>query len=112
MKKSINHELTNAKIQVQSKAFIEYLNDMDVIYKNTEKYNPNKKRKTLVLFGIMLSNKRLLKLNPIVPELLIIGRKINIYLSFIVQSYFAIPKYIGLISTHYFIMKIPNKQEL
>ena len=31
---------------------------MDVIYKNTEKYNPNKKRKMLVVFGIMLSNKK------------------------------------------------------
>ena len=57
----------------------------------------------------MLSNK---KLNPIVTELFIRGRKLNISLVFITQSYFAVPKNIRLNSTHYFIMKIPNKQEL
>ena len=57
----------------------------------------------------MLSNKTF---NPIVTELLIRGRKLNISLVFITQSYFAVPKNIGLNSTHYFIMKIPNKQEL
>ena len=30
-----------------SKAFIEYLNDMDDIYKNIEEYNPNKKQKNI-----------------------------------------------------------------
>ena len=50
--------------------------------------------------------------NPIVTELFIRGRKLNISLVFIVQSYFAIPKNIRLSSTHYFIIKIPNKQEL
>ena len=57
----------------------------------------------------MLSNKTF---NPIVTELLISGRKLNISLVFITQSYFAVSKNIGLNSTHYFIMKIPNKQEL
>ena len=57
----------------------------------------------------MLSNK---KLNPIVTELFIRGRKLNISLIFITQSYFAVQKDIRLNSTHYFIMKIPNKQEL
>ena len=52
------------------------------------------------------------KLNPIVTELFIKGRKLNISLVFITQSYFAVPKNIRLNSTHYFIMKIPNKQEL
>ena len=55
----------------------------------------------------MLSNK---KLNPIVIELLIRGRKLNISFVFIPQPYFAVPKNIRLNSTHYFIMKIPNKQ--
>ena len=54
----------------------------------------------------MLSNK---KLNPIVTELFIRGRKVNIPLAFITQSFFAIPKDIRLNSTHCFIMKIPNK---
>ena len=57
----------------------------------------------------MLSNK---KLNPIVTELFIRGRKLNISLVFITQSYCAVPKNIRLHSAHYFIMKISNKQEL
>ena len=56
----------------------------------------------------MLSNK---KLNPVVTELFIRGRKLNISLVFITQSYFAVPKNIRQNSTHYFIMKIPNKRE-
>ena len=56
----------------------------------------------------MLSNK---KLNPIVTELFIRGRKSNIFLVFITQSHFAVLKKIRLNSPHYVIMKIPNKQE-
>ena len=96
-----------------SKAFIEYSNYMDDIYKNIEEYNPNKKRKILIVFddmiADMLSNK---KLNPIVTELFIRGRKRNISLVFTTQSYFAVPENIRLNSMHYFIMKIPNKQKL
>ena len=57
----------------------------------------------------MLSNKNL---NPIVTELFITGRKINISLDFITQSHFAVPKNIKLNPTHYFAMKIPNKGDL
>ena len=57
----------------------------------------------------MLGNK---KLNPIVTELFIRGKKLNISLVFITQSYFPVPKNIRLNSTHYFIIKIPNKHEL
>ena len=57
----------------------------------------------------MLSNK---KLNPIVPELFIREKKLNISLAFITQSYFALPVNIRLNSTYYFVMKIPNKREL
>ena len=46
---------------------------------------------------------------PIVTELLICGRKLNISLAFITQSYFTVPRYISLNSTHYFVMKIQNK---
>ena len=45
-----------------SKAFIEYSNDMDVIHKNIEKNNPNKKRKTLIVFDLsaeIISHKKL-----------------------------------------------------
>ena len=51
----------------------------------------------------MLSNK---ESNPIVTEIFIRGRKLSISLLFITQSYFAVPKYIRLNSTQYFI--IPN----
>ena len=86
---------------------------MDDIYKNIEECKPNKKCKILIVFDDMIanmpSNK---KLNPIVTELFIRGGKLNISLVFITQSYFAVPKNIRQNSTHYFIMKIPNKQEL
>ena len=57
----------------------------------------------------MLNDK---KVNPIVTELFIKGRKLKISLVFITQSYFVSPKNIRLNSLHYFIMKIPNKGEL
>ena len=83
------------------------------ICKDIEEYNPNKKRKILIVFddmiADMLSNK---KLNPIVTELFIRGRKLNISLVFFTQSYFAVLKGIRLNSTHYFIIIISNKREL
>ena len=58
-----------------SKAFTEYSNDMDDIYKSIEEYNLIKKRKILIVFddviADMLGNT---KLNPIVTELFIGGR--------------------------------------
>ena len=58
------------------------------------------------MIGDMLSNE---KLNLMVTELFIRGRKLNISLAFITQSCFALTKNIRLNSTNYFIMKIPNK---
>ena len=57
----------------------------------------------------MINNK---KSNPIVIELFIRGRKLNISIAFITQSSFQVPKDVRLNSTHFFIMKIPNKREL
>ena len=57
----------------------------------------------------MLSNK---KLNLTETELFIRVRKLNTSLVLITQSYFAVSKNIRLNSTHYLILKIPNKQEL
>ena len=75
------------------------------------KYNPNKKHKLLIAFDDMitdmLSNK---KRNPIVTESFFRGRKLNISLSFISQSYFAVPENSRLNSTHYFILKIPSNE--
>ena len=96
-----------------SKAFTEYSNNMDDIYKNIEEYNQNKKPKILTVFddmvADMLNNK---KLNPIATELFIRGKKLNISVVFITQSYFAVPKNVRLNSMHYFMMKTPNKVEL
>ena len=52
------------------------------------------------------------KLSPIVTELFLRGRKLNISLDFISQSYFKVPKTIRLNTTYYFIMKKSNKAEL
>ena len=83
------------------------------IYDDIEEYNPNKKGKILTVFNDMiadmLSNK---KFNLIVTELLIRGAKLNTSLVLITQSYFVVPKNTRLNSTHYFIMKIPNNQQL
>ena len=70
------------------KAFMKYSNDMQDVYKNIEDYNP------------------------IVTELFIRGKKLNISIVFITQSYFKVSKDVRLNSTHFFIMKIPNKREL
>ena len=57
----------------------------------------------------MINNK---KLDSIVTELFIRGRKLNISIVFITQSYFKVPKDVRLNYAHFFIMKIPNKREL
>ena len=57
----------------------------------------------------MINNK---KLNPVVTEFFISGRKLNISNVFITQSYFKVPKDNRLNSTYFFIMKIPNRREL
>ena len=96
-----------------SKAFIEYSNDMHNFYKNIDDYNPDKENKVLIVFddmiADMINNK---KLNSIVTELFIRDRKLDIPLVFISQSYFKFPKDVRLNTTHFFIMKIPNKREL
>ena len=81
---------------------------MQDVYKNIEDYNPIKKRKVLIIFDDMIADMiNNNKLNPIVTELFIRGRKLNI-----TQSYFKVLKDVRLNSTHFFIMKIPNKREL
>ena len=85
------------------RAFIEYSNDMQDVYENIEEYNLGKKRKVLIVFddviADMINNK---KLNLVVTELLIRGRKLNISIVFITQSYFKVPKDVRLNSTHFF----------
>ena len=57
--------------------------------KNIKNYNPNKKRKVLIVFddmiADMINNK---KLNSVVTKLFIRSRKLNISIVFITQSCF------------------------
>ena len=66
------------------KAFIEYSNDMHDVYKNRDDYNPDKENNILIVFDNMIvdmvHNK---KLNSVVTELFIRGRKLNISRVFI-----------------------------
>ena len=65
------------------------------IYENIEECNPNKKQKILIVFDNVIAdilvNK---KLNLVVTELFITGRKLKlkISLNFITEFYFAAPK--------------------
>ena len=89
------------------------MNDIHDVYKNINLYNRYKENKILIVFddiiADMIHNK---KLNSIVTELFIRGRKLNIFLVFITQSYFKVPKDVRLNTTHFFIAKIPNRREL
>ena len=106
-------ESTGLKRFGDPKAFIEYSNDMQDVYKDINEYNEDKEHKLLKVFddmiADMINNK---KLNSIVTDLFIRGRILNISLVFITQSYFKVPKDVRLNSTHFFVMKIPNKREL
>ena len=86
---------------------------MQDVYKNIDKYIINKKRKIIIVFDDMIvdmiENK---KLSSIVTKLFIRGRKLNISIVFITQSYFKVPKVVRLNNSHFFIIKIPNKREL
>ena len=86
---------------------------MPDVYKNIDEYNIDKEHKILIIFdnmiADMINNKNL---NSIVTELFLRDRKLNICLVFITQLYFKVPKDVRLNSTHFFIMKIPNKREI
>ena len=69
-------ESTGLKHANDPKAFIEYSNDMQDVYKDINEYNIDKERKILIVFydmiADMINNK---KLNSIVTELFVRGRK-------------------------------------
>ena len=92
---------------------VEYSNDMQDVYKNIDEYNIDKEHEILIVFddmiADMINNK---KLNSIVTEVFIRGRKLNISLVFITQSYFKVAKDVRLNTTLFFITKIPNKRKL
>ena len=99
-------KMTSLKHLNDSKAFIEYLNNTNDIYKNIAEYNSNKKLKILIVVDDMIANKFSNKrLNSLVTELFIRDRKLNISLDFITKSYSSVTKKIRLNYTHYVIMK-------
>ena len=86
---------------------------MDGVYENIYNYNPNKRKKILIVFDDMIADIVMSKtFQAIIKELFIRCRKLNISLVFITQPYFSVPKYVRLNSTHYLIMKINNRKGL
>ena len=86
---------------------------MHDVYKNIDAYNLDTEQKILIVFDDMIADMiRNKKLNSIVTELFIRGRKLNISLVFITQSYFKVPKDVRLNTSHFFIAKIPSKREI
>ena len=81
------------------------------VYKNINYYNPDKENKILIVFddviADMINNE---KLNSIVIELFIRGRKLNISLVFLTQSYFKVQKYVRL-NTTLFCYRQNSKQK-
>ena len=66
----IKHESVGSKHCNDPKAFIGHSNDMDDICENIKEYNPNKKRKIMILFDMIVEMLSNMKLRPIVTELL------------------------------------------
>ena len=66
---------------------------MNDSYESIEEYNPNEKRKMLIIFYDLIANiLKNKKPNPTVIELFIRGRKLSNSLVYITQTYFAVPK--------------------
>ena len=93
------------------KSIYYYSQTVDDIYEYLEDYNPMKKRKVLVVTQDMIEDMEAYKtLRPIVLELFLRERKLNISLAFISTFYFKVPKTIRLNATYYFILNIPTKR--
>ena len=83
---------------------------MHNVYKNIDEYNPDIENKTLIVFRDMIADMIInRKLDSIVTELFIRGRKLNISLVFITQSYFKVPKDVRLNTTHFLSQKFQTK---
>ena len=57
----------------------------------------------------MIADMEANKLKPLVPQLFMRGRKLNISLAFISQSYFAVPKNVRLNVTHFIMKRIQKR---
>ena len=115
MNQNINkkREDIETKHLIDASAFIEYPNNMNDFYSNTDNFDLNRKRSISIVFDGMIAdimtNK---KFQTIIKELFIRCRKLNISLVLITEFYFSVPKEFRLNSTHYLIIKIHHKREL
>ena len=72
-------------------AFIEYLSTMDDIYNNIDDYNPNRKRKILIMFDDMIADIMSSKtFQAIIKELFIRCRKL-IYINISCNKFYTLP---------------------
>ena len=105
------HEKVGIDHYNDPRAYTEYSNDMRDVYKNINYYNPDKENKLLIVFNDMIAdmifNK---KLDSVVTELFSRGRKLNISLVLITQSYLKVPKDVRLNTTHFFIAKVLDER--
>ena len=70
---------------------------MDNVHENIDEYNPNRKRKTLIVFDDIIADIVTNKtFQTIIEELFIRCRKLNISLVLITKSYFSVPKDVRL----------------
>ena len=96
-----------------SRAYIEYSNDMRDVYENINYYNPDKENKILIVFGDMIAdmihNKNL---DSKVTELFIRGGKLNISHVFIAQSSFKVPEDLRLNTTYFLLTKFQIEENL
>ena len=97
-------EQAGLKNLTDPKAFIEHSNDMSDALDNIKNYNKNRDKNVLIVFDDMISDIEYNKdFKKIIKELFYRGRKINISLVFITQSYFRVLKDIRLNITHYIL---------
>ena len=86
---------------------------MNNVYDDISKYDKKRDKRVLLVFDNMIAdieyNKNFKKM---IKELFYRGRKMNISIVFITQSYFRALKDARLNSIHYILMKIGNKKEL
>ena len=75
-------------------------------------YNKNRDKKVLIIFDMIADIEYNTDFKKIIKKVFFMGRKINVSIVFITQSYFRALKDARLNSTHYILVKISNKKEL
>ena len=106
-------EQAGIKMLQNTKAFIEYYDDMNDVFENINDYNKKRNKKVLLVFDDVIADIEHDKnFKKVIKELFYRARKLNVSIVFITQSYFRALKDARLNSTHYVLIKIGNKKEL